>query len=175
MYNRSSRRDDDCTAPFGPAGRLPEEAAPAAPERVIQWYRKSASHDPNYVRVWIDVRKLDAMLPLASTMIYVGFAGENGIMGKYSGVDEFVRKGEEKVYMPEVKIEPADKKHPNQKIVYISNGRHRFAWMRDHGARAIPVAALISEAGEVARLVGTKDRICRVKMHKIIEWYYMVP
>ena len=146
--------------------------ASAVPKRIIKWNeRVSRSFDGNRVPVWIDVRKLDALLPLASNMTHVGPAGENGIFGKYAGVDEIVRSQEYTALdMPEVEIELACEKHPDQDIVYIINGRHRFAWMRDHGARALPVAVPASEASEVARLIGTEARVCRVSMSKIPEF-----
>jgi hypothetical protein len=77
----------------------------AAPERIITWKEKAAWHDPKYVPVWIDVLKLDGMLPLGP-LRHVGFAGEQGINGKYAGVDKFVRRCKA-LYMAEVGIEPA--------------------------------------------------------------------
>ena len=142
----------------------------AVPKRAIAWdERASGAVQGDYVPIWIDVRKLDALLPLASNMIHVGCAGENGVHGKYAGFDEFVRS-HKRISMPWVKIERACKEHPDQDIAYISNGRHRFAWMRDHGAQALPVSVLRSEANEVAQLVGTRARECRVTMDHIPEW-----
>jgi hypothetical protein len=51
-----------------------------------------------------------------------------------------------------------------RRFVGISDGRHRFAWLRDHGAKALPVAAPIGDVNEVRRLVGSKARICCVTM-----------
>jgi hypothetical protein len=146
------------------------QAFPAdAPERIITW-DELLEVRANHAAVWVDVWKLDAMLPRASNMRHVRFAGENGIGGKYAGVDAFLRRRpKEPVMMPEVRIEPANECH-RAPIVFINNGRHRFAWMRDHGATALPVAALTSEATEVAQLVGTENRICRVTMCKIREF-----
>ena len=48
------------------------------------------------------------------------------------------------------------------RVVSIHDGRHRFAWMRDHGAQALPIAAPIGEAREIRKLIGSKARICRV-------------
>jgi hypothetical protein len=153
-----------------------ERGEQAAFERFIKWNERAFRLcDENYVPVyyepvWIDVRKLDALLPLASKMHHVGFAGKNGIRGKYTGVDNFVRSaGRKPLNMPSAEIQRACMEHPDQDIVYLFNGRHRFAWMRDHGAQALPVAAPISEASEVARLVGSDARICRVRMSKIPE------
>ncbi len=119
-----------------------------------------------YVRVWIDVRKLDDMLRLRPSA-YVGFAGQNGIHGKYAGVEEFVRSQKDALLMPRVGVHS-----PSHKVVEILDGRHRFAWMRDHGARAIPVLAPADEAREIAKPVGTKLRVCRVTMWYIPERCY---
>lgn len=141
-------------------------------DREIKWdERASQSFVGDNVPIWIDVRKLDALLPLASNMIHVGFAGEHGIRGKYTLFDKFVRS-HKRIIMPCVTIEHACKEHPDQNIAYIFNGRHRFAWMRDHDAQALPVAVLRSEASEVARLIGTDAETCRVIMSKIPECKY---
>jgi hypothetical protein len=138
-----------------------------AHETIIPWkITKYAFSDP-YTSVWVDVVKLDAMLRLPEAkLIYVGFAGENGILGKYKGVDEFVRSGRA-MEMSTVGIYSAP---GGRRIPYIKDGRHRFAWMRDHGARAVPVTVLESEAREIASIVGTSDRICRVTMQYIPAW-----
>lgn len=144
----------------------------AVPERIIKWdKRPCVTSAQNYVPVWIDVRKLDALLPLASNMHHVRFAGENGIFRKYSGVDKFVRSHERTaILMPNAEIERACEAHPDRDIVYIFDGRHRFAWMRDHRAQALPVAVRRGEASEVIQLVGTDARLCRVTMLDIPEW-----
>jgi hypothetical protein len=126
-------------------------------EREDRWVMRE------YVRVWIDVSKLDAMLRLKQSD-YVGFAGQDGILGKYTGVDEFVRSQKDALLMPRVGVHS-----PSHKVVEILDGRHRFAWMRDHGAQALPVSAPADEVREIAKLVGTKLRVCRVTMRYIPE------
>jgi hypothetical protein len=123
-----------------------------------------------YVRVWIDVSKLDAMLAVRPSE-YVGFAGKNGIIGKYAGVDDFVRSEKGALYMPRAGIHSPEG-NTSYKGVEILDGRHRFAWMRDYGARALPVCAPADEAHEIAELVGTKLRLCRVRMWHIPERCY---
>lgn len=170
----ASNTVDNATPPrpatFVPARRVLRQIHSAAAERIITWDEEAFElSQETYVPVWIDVLKLDAMLSLASNMEHVRFAGENGILHKYTGVDRFIRSHRRTlILMPWAEIQPANEKHPDE-IVYLFNGRHRFAWMRDHDARALPVAARASEASEVARLVGTEDRICRVTMFRIPE------
>ena len=176
----SAWKTEDATipksAPFVPVQHVRRPVLAADLERVIRWnerpfYRRCWREREDYVPVWIDVQKLDAMLGLASNTVHVRFAGEDGILGKYNGVDRFVRpRRRTAIEMSRVEIEPACEAHPDRRIVYIIDGRHRFAWMRDHGAEALPVAAPASEASEIAQLVGTEDRFCRVTMFRIPEY-----
>ena len=138
-------------------------------ERIIKW--KKNWRGPEFTRVWVDVQKLDAMLsgPFGP-FDHVLYAGKNGILGKYAGVDEFVASGKDALDMPEVGICSAHNGHVDHKIAYFRDGRHRFAWMRDHGALALPVAVRIDEARKVAELVGTNARVCRVTMSYIPAW-----
>jgi hypothetical protein len=146
------------------------ESRRGAFERVISWEEQQfPGHDPNrWVAVWIDVPKLDAMLRASKILPYVGFAGKDGTKGLYTGVDEFVRQSRTKIYMPEAYIERANERHPQ--IVSLGDGRHRFAWMRDHGALALPIAAQVGAADKVAQLIGTEKRTCLVTMQQIPEW-----
>jgi hypothetical protein len=113
------------------------------------WYSKRQ-------RVWVDVGKLEANFQL-DTGFYVGFLGRHGIDGRYEGVDQFLASGG-RLDMVKVNVGTKDA----HRVVSIYDGRHRFAWMRDHGAQALPVAAPIGEAREIRRLIGSKARICRV-------------
>jgi hypothetical protein len=132
--------------------------------------REGRSDVRECVRVWINISKLDAMLAVRPSE-YVGFAGENGIIGKYAGVDDFVRSKNEALYMPTAGIHSPEG-GAGHRIVYILDGRHRFAWMRDHDAEALPVSAPTEEAQEITKLVGTKLRVCRVMMWNIPERCY---
>ena len=102
---------------------------------------------------------------------YVGLAGKNGIIGKYAGVDDFVRSQKGALYMPKAGINSPEG-NTSSNAVDILDGRHRFAWMRDHGARELPVCAPADEVHEIAELVGTKLRVCRVRMWHIRERCY---
>jgi hypothetical protein len=41
----------------------------------------------------------------------------------------------------------------------FTNGRHRFAWMRDHGVEALPIACEPGEADDLRRRFGTAARV----------------
>jgi hypothetical protein len=126
----------------------------ARTERIVQWRNGLAYL--KYRTIWIDVRKLDAILQQVEPHNYVGFRGQNGIDGKYAGFEEFMTSGKP-VSMPTL----ARNEGGN---ISLYNGRHRFAWMRDHGARALPVNTPPKDATEIRRVVGTKVRVCRVWM-----------
>lgn len=42
--------------------------------------------------------------------------------------------------------------------VSFTNGRHRFAWLRDHGVRALPVTVTRENLAEIRRRFGIKRR-----------------
>ena len=84
----------------------------------------------SYRTVTADVGKLDTSLARDPDM-YVGAQGAGGIRNRYANFGEFMQKGEP-VEMPMASIGPRGE-------AAISNGRHRFAWLRDQGATEIPV------------------------------------
>jgi hypothetical protein len=136
---------------IGRAPRLPEFFNPIEHSRDIRWKYETRT---KFERVWIDVSKLDQMLQLRP-QFYVGHGGQNGIRERYARIGEFVALSKA-LDMPQVYIDR------NRGFVDIYDGRHRFAWMRDHGAQALPVSAQADELTEIKRLVGTKSRTCRV-------------
>jgi hypothetical protein len=46
--------------------------------------------------------------------------------------------------------------------IVFSDGRHRFAWLRDHGLLTLPVTVSPDIEVEVRRRFGTKSRISRL-------------
>ena len=46
----------------------------------------------------------------------------------------------------------------------FTDGRHRFAWMRDHGARAMPVTIDKSDVTAARKMIGSRSRLCRVRI-----------
>lgn len=83
--------------------------------------------------VWVDVDKFDPMFK-KDTGFYVepGGAGESNVPGRYESFEQWVQKGEE-IETPEVSILDDGR-------AAFSNGRNRYAWLRDHGVKQIPVA-----------------------------------
>jgi hypothetical protein len=62
----------------------------------------------------------------------------------------------EPVWMPHLRLD--DEGH-----LAFTDGRHRFAWMRDHSATALPVSTDPEQADEIARRFGTRSRTTKVR------------
>lgn len=103
------------------------------------------------VEVMIDVAKVDASFS-KDRNFYVGPQGAGGITGRYERFDNWI-KGGSPVEMPEVCL-------TDQGEISFINGRHRFAWMRDHGVKVIPVAVPAEYAEAVKAKFGaaTKEK-----------------
>ena len=102
------------------------------------------------VVVWIDPRKLDPEWK-RDTGFYVGPNGSNNSIGdRYQRFGEWLKQGLA-VEMPEVGFGYND-------IPVFTNGRHRYAWMRDHGVTAIPIVTDLSRSKEFQEIFGTSSR-----------------
>jgi hypothetical protein len=86
---------------------------------------------------------------------YVGIGGTGaGQPSRYNRVGRLFQT-EHPVYMPHLSVDGDD-------AVSFTDGRHRFAWIRDHGAQAIPVTAYVETASRLEAIFGTSLRECRV-------------
>lgn len=94
--------------------------------------------------VYVDTQKFDkAWQP---DEMYIGPGGAGGIRGRYPGFGDFLNTTQEAIEVSEVFVRANGE-------VSFANGRHRFAFMRDHGATKIPVA-MCSEAIDNAKKYG---------------------
>lgn len=119
--------------------------------RIIKWQRAGIRED---VTIWIDVAKLDAAWKL-DRKFYVGLHGHGDrktipSVGKYQRFGRWIRLRRDPVEMPHVGT--------RQRRVLFTNGRHRFAWCRDSGVRALPVTTSPEDAFKIRRLFGTPIR-----------------
>lgn len=126
----------------------------AAQSHVIQWMTpkacRAALEEGSEIVVWVDVAKVDASFKLDRNF-YVGPKGSaNAIAGRYERFGEWLKAGEP-VAMSEIGLGYRD-------IITFTNGRHRFAWMRDHGAKAVPVVTEASRAKEFVAMFGSNLR-----------------
>lgn len=82
--------------------------------------------------IWASVCALDAVW--RDTTDYVGLNGRGSNQaGKYQAVGDFLRLaiGTRHIFVPTVSMVGGK--------ALFTDGRHRFAWLRDHGLRALPV------------------------------------
>ena len=118
--------------------------------REIRW---TSAPLPNHAEpdetVWISVAKLDASWK-KNRYQYVG-PGGSGAESKYE-YEKFGNwlEGGERVQIPWVGLEDGE--------IAFTNGRHRFAWLRDHGVTSIPIDVDPADAKEFLRRFGTSDR-----------------
>jgi len=120
-----------------------------ANSRIIEWIPMY----PDDLVVWINVMKLDASWS-NDAPYYVGknaIGPGNGDPSRYKKFGEWIVEGHQ-IWMPHVGL-------ADEGYIVFSNGRHRFAWLRDHGVRALPVTVSPEIEAEVKRRFGTKRRI----------------
>ena len=141
----SSAQEDEIRLRLGMKGKAEARAAAQASRQPVpesyEW-RKMIGGD---VEVMIDVAKLEASFA-KNREFYVGPRGEGGISGRYERFGKWLEGGQA-IGMPEVCL--AD----NGEVSFI-NGRHRFAWMRDHGVHTMPVAVPANYAKAVKERFG---------------------
>jgi hypothetical protein len=117
---------------------------------VIRWVRQWGGSDRV---VWVIVRKIDAAWradPISGYYIPRGACRKNRFgdwLEKYSGT--------RKAWMPHIGYYGG--------FVSFTDGRHRFAWCRDHCVRAMPVSVESKQQAElIGRLFGSASRMCRL-------------
>lgn len=123
----------------------------------VKWKpaRPSLIETGDYDIVWIDPRKFDPMYR-EETDFYVGSGGTGGIRTRYPDFGKWLEQGFV-VEMPEVWIGKRFVDYGDYRVGF-TNGRHRYAWMRDHGATAIPFQVPSECADEMRKRFGTSER-----------------
>lgn len=117
----------------------------------IKWKRQWG--DPDEI-VWIDVQKLNANWSMDETYLGSDAATTDDLHFRYNRFGEWLLEHIETEYvcMPHVGLD--------ETTISFSDGRHRFAWCRDHGVKHLPVTAPPGmDAQTIKKLVGTDSRI----------------
>jgi hypothetical protein len=118
---------------IGVAGRRVKVTLPYSPSK---WVRRL---------VYVNVRAFDAAWS-KDRGVYIGTGGARpGKRHRYTGFGRWVAS-QGHLEAPEVSVYEDGR-------VRFGNGRHRFAWLRDHGLIAVPVA-MDEESIENARRYG---------------------
>lgn len=120
----------------------------------IQWAEPRQPHsdwgDEQDAVVWVSVPALDAAWML-DVGCYIEACGKGAaIDDRYSQFGEWFVASSDPVELPVVSIE--------DDIVGFTDGRHRFAWLRDHGVLAIPVQVPADQAHEFEQRFGIAER-----------------
>lgn len=105
--------------------------------------------DPDVI-VWIDINQFDRLWWMSDQFIAAPGDAADNQPAKYAKVGQRFLAGEP-MWMPEVGRDAAG-------ALTFRDGRHRYLWMRENGALAMPVAVEQSEAGIVRALCGTRRR-----------------
>lgn len=120
--------------------------------RIIRW---APAHPDADKIVWIDVVIFDRRWRRDPGYIRRGAQGDD-LGSRYEGFGRWLRAERWRpVWMPEIGLAAGGT--PD-----FTDGRHRFAWLRDRGVAALPVAVEPHQAWAVARLYGTRRRVTRL-------------
>ncbi len=117
----------------------------------IRWVKQW----PDLRVVWVNISKLDAAWQLDG--VYYVPAGAPKSRHRYDKFAGWIATRPSKVMMPMVTALEDGR-------VSFTDGRHRFAWFRDHGAKFMPVGTGPCAVAALAKLCGTKSRICRLPL-----------
>lgn len=102
--------------------------------------------------VWLDVAKADAAWKRdADYYIPIG-APENH--HRYREFGTWLLRANRVVWMPHVTLWRGQ--------LSFTDGRHRFAWIRDHGADAMPVTTDPADAKKLSAKLGSAARITQI-------------
>ncbi|WP_186138443.1 hypothetical protein [Burkholderia gladioli] len=104
--------------------------------------------------IWTDVARFDRSW--RATQDYIGLNGVGSKQyGRYERVGVFLKAmiGKTRIYVPHVSIENG--------TVIFTDGRHRFAWMRDRGLTALPIEVSDEAAREFRVRFESIERIGR--------------
>lgn len=105
---------------------------------------------PDDVAVWVSVAKVDEAWRLDKGF-YIGAGGSGASIEKrYGDFGLWLASSNARIELPIVAIEDG--------VVSFSDGRHRFAWLRDHGVRAMPLQVSVEQAEEFQERFGVTER-----------------
>lgn len=99
--------------------------------------------------VWVDTKKFDDAWMRSDQWVSPG--GRTGAQGqRYPRIGEWIKAGNS------IAMCVANR---DGETVCFTDGRHRFAWLRDHGVRAMPMQVSPNEAEWFAEQLGTPLRV----------------
>jgi hypothetical protein len=126
-------------------------------KREIAWLPERFDKDEDEV-VWLDVAKFDELWRGDFNYIERDPSAQKGLHNRYHAVGNWIMTGRD-VHMPHAS---GDEYFASNGVVTFGDGTHRFSWVRDHGARAIPVVMNKDDCAEIKQRCGTDERVCEV-------------
>lgn len=122
---------------------------------MLRWGEPTQAHPdwnaPDDVAVWVSVPKLHEAWRLDHDS-YIGAGGSGAVIDdRYEDFGVWLASTCGCIELPEMAIEGG--------VVSFSDGRHRFAWLRDHGVQAMPVQVSPEQAQEFQERFGVVERV----------------
>jgi hypothetical protein len=105
--------------------------------RIVRWTKQHP--DLGDVAVWVDVARLDSAWWRGD---YLPFGGGvlDGLHYRYDRFRRWLLASKVPIHMTHVSLDDG--------YLSITDGRHRFAWLRDHGVVALPVTTRARHSAE---------------------------
>lgn len=104
---------------------------------------RSAIASGNEVTVNVNVHKIDASWSKDKDHYISGPESTNAIGRRYDNFGQWLKQGEA-IEMSELGLDHYDE-------IYFTNGRHRFAYLRDNGVQSVPVVVPAEQAEDIQR------------------------
>ena len=123
----------------------------------VEWFPRWCAAFVGDVVVWLDVAKADKAWS-RDNGLYIPRDKFEEHQWKYARFGEWFLDQRQPVEMAHVGLEG--------RKLHFTDGRHRFAWMRDHGAQALPVTACRGDASPMLKHLGTQSRECIVTLSR---------
>lgn len=119
--------------------------------RVLSWVPQWPGDD---VPIWINVSALDAAWQ-RDKGFHIGLqANGSQSPGKYDRFGRWLATHDLAVWMPHVSMW--------RSRISFTDGRHRFAWLRDQGLEALPVTTEPRQSPKLAERFGSPLRVSRL-------------
>jgi hypothetical protein len=128
-----------------------------ATTHTLSW-KKSDDADDDELVVWVDVAKLDDCWRSNPTTEYL--AQGNGDWNTFHYLREATR---DNALMRMPRLAFSETRYPKLQIGF-RDGRHRFAFVRDHGGRAMPVTISRDDIVAARLLFGSDVKACDVNL-----------
>lgn len=116
--------------------------------KAIQW---KAPHYSDHEVVWVDPNLVDQSWSKDKDHYISGPDHKNAIGKRYDRFGSWLSTAEEPVEMSVLSLDWKNE-------IYFSNGRHRFVWMKSHGAQAVPVLVPSEQAQEIKDRFGAHQQ-----------------